>query len=370
MTHSSPPESSQRVVVVGAGVVGLACARLLARRGFEVLILESGPRIAEGVTSRNSGVIHSPLNYPPGSLKSSLCSRGRELLYSWCAKAEVPHRQTGKLIVSTNTAEETELEKIYAVAHQSGAPEVTIMGRAELQKLEPSSGGTAALYSPKTGIIDPYELSRSFLRDAEDYGAMLVTRANVTAVDCVAKGFELQTSAGPIEAQWVINSAGLYADEIARLAGIEKYQIYPWRGDYFTFRPGKIFSRLIYPVKMKSDPGLGVHLTIDLQGRYRLGPDVELVQSREDFTARESKLEKFLLAARKLFPWATAEMLQYDTCGIRPKLRGPSDTAEKDFVIARDLPGWVNLIGIESPGLTASMAIAERVSDLVQPDVC
>ena len=356
-----------RVAIIGGGVIGLATARLLARRGLETYILESGPRIAEGVTSRNSGVIHSPINYARGSLKASLCLRGRELLYSWCAEAGVPHRQVGKLIVATNPAEEKELEKIGRAATENGATEVRLVTKQELTMLEPLSGGTSALYSPRTGIIDAYEFSKSFLLDAEQHGATLMTRAKITGANHRNDSFELQTSLGPIEVDWVINSAGLHADEIATLGGAGSYKVYPWRGDYFTFRPGagRAFQQLIYPVKMKSDAGLGVHLTIDLQGRYRLGPDVELVTDKNDFTPREEKKEKFLTAARKLFPWATADMLHYDTCGIRPKLRGPADKEERDFVISEDRPQWINLVGMESPGLTASMAIAERAVALI-----
>jgi L-2-hydroxyglutarate oxidase LhgO len=356
-----------RIAVIGAGVVGLACARELAQADHELYVLEAGPRIGEGVTSRNSGVIHSPLNYAGGTLKAELCAQGRELLYDWCKQTGVPHRQTGKLIVATTAEEETQLDRILQAAQLNGANEVRIIDKKQLHRLEPLTQGTAAIFSPRTGIIDPYELTRSFLLDAEKKGATLIVNAKVQAVTTNSTGYLLGTTLGPIESDAVINSAGLYADEIATLACAGQYTVHPWRGDYFSFRPGRgrAFSHLIYPVKLKSDPGLGVHLTVDLAGNYRLGPDVEYGPSKEDFSPHPQKLQSFLGAARKLFPWAEAEMLAYDTCGIRPKLRAPNDNEEKDFVISQDRPGWINLVGIESPGLTASMAIATRVRSLL-----
>ena len=296
----------------------------MALAKHEVYILEAGPRIAEGVTSRNSGVIHSPLNYTANSLKGALCAQGRELLYAWCAEKGVPHRQTGKLVVATRPEEEAQLERILHASHQNGAPEVRILSAKELHDLEPHTGGTAALFSPRTGIIDPYELSRSFLRDAEENGATLTLNAKVLGVSKGGSGtYELDTSLGPIEADAVINSAGLHADEIAALAGAGKYKVYPWRGDYFNFRPGagRTFSRLIYPVKMKSDPGLGVHLTLDLTGKYRLGPDVELVTSKEVFSPSRGKTPRLFTGRAKALPLGRSRnaFLRY--------LRDPAQTA-------------------------------------------
>ncbi|MBS2031689.1 MAG: NAD(P)/FAD-dependent oxidoreductase [Deltaproteobacteria bacterium] len=353
-----------RAAVIGAGVVGLAVARALARAGNETLILEREPRIATGVTSRNSGVIHAPIHYATGSLKATLCARGRELLYEFCDTHGVAHRQTGKLIVASNQGQLAELERIRIRAAENGAPEIRIFDAAELAKHEPHVAGVGALLSPRTGIVDAQALARALLRDAQDHGASLAVGARVEAAGRKSDGFSLRTSLGPMDANVVVNAAGLFADDVAALMGAP-YTVHPWRGDYFVFQPDRPLERLVYPVKDATAPGLGVHLTLDLQGRYRLGPDVELVTSKTDFTPREAKHARFLEAAQRLFPWARAEMLRYDTCGIRPKLRGPEHTDERDFVIRADAPGWINLVGIESPGLTASLAIAERVLELV-----
>lgn len=356
------------VCIIGAGVVGLAVAKEAARLGYETYVLEAGPRIAEGVTSRNSGVIHASIYYEPTSLKAQLCLRGRELLYQWCETASVPHRKIGKLIAALSDDQLGVLESTLKNAHEIGATEVRSISAAEAHRMEPQLKCVAALFSPETGIIDPYELSASFQRAAESDGATIVLNARVHAVDVETGGYRIHTSVGPIETQWVINAAGLYADDIARMAGMEQYRVYPWRGDYFTFRSGQTFHHLVYPCKSPGDPGLGVHLTLDLSGKARLGPDVELVSSKEDFGARESKKEAFLAAARRLFPWAESSMLSYDTCGIRPKLRSPSDKKDPDFVIARDQDRWINLVGIESPGLTSSLAIAQVVGELLNAE--
>ncbi len=354
-------------IIIGAGVVGLACAMELSRRGFTVYILEAGPRIAEGVSSRNSGVIHSPLNYPAQSLKADLCLEGRELLYEWCEKHSVPHRQTGKLIVATTDEETEALESIFLAGLNNGAKEIKMISQKEISQLQSGITGTQALFSPRTGIVDPYELARSYLIEAEKNGATLLTQTAVQSVHRRANGYEVETSRGPIQGDVVINSAGLHADEIAELAGIKSYKIYPWKGNYFTLRALSSirFEKLIYPVKAKGAAGLGIHLTLDLAGRYRLGPDVEPVSTKNDFCERADKREAFAQAAKKLFPWVEPEMLSYDTCGIRPKLRSPSDLTEKDFVISQDLPGWINLMGIESPGLTASLAIAKKAASML-----
>jgi len=352
-----------RAGVIGAGVVGLAVARALARAGHETLILEAESRIATGVTSRNSGVIHAPIHYAPNTLKATLCARGRELLYEFCNTHGVAHRQTGKVIVANHARQLAELERIRIQGEKNGAPEIQVFDAAQLAKLEPHVAGVGALFSPRTGIVDAQELARALLRDAQDHGATLACGARVEAAERKGDAFALRTSLGPIEANIVVNAAGLFADDVAALMGTP-YTVHPWRGDYFVFRPDRRPERLVYPLKDASAPGLGVHLTLDLQGRYRLGPDVEPASSKADFTPREEKHARFLEAAQRLFPWARAEMLAYDTCGIRPKLRAPEHTEERDFVIRADQPGWINLVGIESPGLTASLAIAERVLEL------
>ena len=354
------------VVVIGAGVVGAALARRFAASGKSVIVMEKHSRVAEGTTSRNSGVIHSGIYYPPESLKAKLCVRGKELLYEWVRAHNVPHLMTGKAIVATNAAEEITLAETFENARRSGATAISMWDSKKLKSALPDVTGTTAMFAAETGIVDPFAYTASLLADAEENGALTLTDCEVTALEPTSHGFRIESSRGPIEAALVLNAAGLYADDIARLAGIDKYKIYPCRGDYFRLRSTKRFPHLIYPVKAKGDSGLGIHLTIDLNGGFRLGPDTEYVDSKDDFCSADHKLEKFRKAAEKLLGPLLAEQLEYDQCGIRPKLRARDEPAEKDFVISQDAPGLVNFVGIESPGLTSALAIAEYAEGLLK----
>jgi L-2-hydroxyglutarate oxidase LhgO len=352
------------VAIVGGGVVGCAVASVLARAGRSVLLLESGPRLAEGVTSRNSGVIHSGLYYRPGSLKARTCVRGNALLYEWASAKGVPHARTGKLVVARDAEEVPDLEALAANARATGAPSVELVDGAFVHAREPTIAAAAALWCSDTGIVDAVELTRSLAADAAENGALVLTQARVLAIARTSSAYEIDTARGPVRAERVVNAAGLYADEVAALAGVTKYKVHPWRGDYFRFAPATPYRHLVYPVRRRGAAGLGVHLTLDLAGGCRLGPDVEHVARKDDYSPREDKLPAFLAAARTLLGDIRPEQLAYDGCGIRPKLRAPSDPDEKDFVVAEDLPGFVNLVGIESPGLTAALALAEMVRTL------
>jgi L-2-hydroxyglutarate oxidase LhgO len=356
------------VVVIGAGVVGCAVARELAGRGKQTLVLERGARSGEGTTSRNSGVIHAGLYYPPNSLKANLCLRGKALLYEWCAAHGVRHRKVGKWIVGS-AAEEPDLAALHDNAVRAGATGLT---RATVQRLRqdlPGVRAEIALHSAETGIVDPVELCRSLQTSAEERGAEFVFQSAVTGIARAGAGYRLESSRGPIDAELVVNAAGLYADDIARLAGVAKYRIFPCRGDYFSVSPGAgLPDQLVYPVQRKGALGVGVHLTLALDGSLRLGPDTRYVESKEDvgeFPGLEAKRRAFLDAAKRYLPALTLDQLRYDSCGLRPKLRAPADAEERDFVVAEDLPGFVNLVGIDSPGLTAALAIAERVGAMV-----
>ncbi|HYR20652.1 MAG TPA: NAD(P)/FAD-dependent oxidoreductase [Myxococcales bacterium] len=354
------------VAVVGGGVVGCAVASALSRAGRSVLLLEAAQRLGDGVTSRNSGVIHSGLYYPPRSLKAQACVRGSALLYEWARARGVPHGKPGKLVVAVDPAAVPDLEALEANARESGARGVELVPAAFVREREPAVPAAAALWCPETGIVDPVELTRSLAADAAEHGALVLTQARLRGI--ARKGpaaYDLDTARGPVRAERVVNAAGLHADEVAALAGVERYRVHPWRGDYFRFAPAAPFRHLVYPVRRRGAAGLGVHLTLDLAGGCRLGPDVEHVARKDDLSPREDKLPAFLAAARALLGDVRAEQLAYDGCGIRPKLRGPSDPDEKDFVVSEDLPGFVNLVGIESPGLTAALALAERVAALL-----
>ncbi|MBI5494406.1 MAG: NAD(P)/FAD-dependent oxidoreductase [Deltaproteobacteria bacterium] len=348
-------------VVIGAGVVGAAVAEALSRGGRSVFLLEAGPRPGEGVSARNSGVIHSGLYYPTGSLKARACVRGNALLYEWCARRGVWHHACGKLVVATTPAQVTALHALAATARANDAPGVTLLSGARARELEPSIPALEALWCPRTGIVDAPELVASLVAAAQESGAVLLTHARVDGLERTAAGWKVTSTRGPVETPLVVNCAGLYSDEVARLAGIDRYQIHPCRGDYFRLKSPVPHRTLVYPVKEQGAAGLGVHLTLDRAGGFRLGPDVTWVERKDDFSGGETKLEAFRAAASRLLGPVAAEQLTHDGCGIRPKLRAPTEAEDKDFVVSQDAPGLVNLVGIESPGLTAALALAEHV---------
>ena len=358
------------VVVIGGGVIGCAVAAALARAGRHVLVLERETVLGSGITSRNSGVIHSGLYYPPGSLKALSCVRGNRLLYAWARAHGVWHAPVGKLVVARAAHQESELGRLWENARAADAPDVTWLTGAEVTAREPAlmaGGGAAApwaaLWCGATGIIDVHELVLSLRAAAERDGAIFVLGAAVTGVDASAPGgnIRLQTSRGEVTAAQVVNAAGMAADQIAVLAGVTGYRHHPCRGDYFRLRSAVPYRHLVYPVRDPQAPGLGVHLTLERGGGMRLGPDAEYVQRRDDFAPAAHKHAVFLAAAQRLLGPLTADQLQYDGCGIRPKLRAPGESEEKDFVLITAPAGMVHLIGIESPGLTAALALAERV---------
>ncbi|WAS94684.1 NAD(P)/FAD-dependent oxidoreductase [Nannocystis punicea] len=353
------------VAVVGAGVVGCAVASALARRGLEVLVLEREAREGAGVSSRNSGVIHSGLYYPPASWKTETCLRGQELLYSWCADHQVDHARLGKLVIARTGEEEAALQALAANASAAGARDCVLVGAAVTRAREPELPDVrAALWCPNTGIVDVHGLCASLRADAEAHGAVFGLRARVEAAEVAEGAVTLQTTRGPVAAARVINAAGLHADELAAMLGAESPRIYPCRGDYFRLRTRARYRHLIYPVRARGAAGLGVHLTLDLAGACRLGPDVTYVDARDDFGPAADKRAAFHRAACALLGPIGEEQLAYDGCGIRPKLRAPDEPAERDFAVFQS-PGCVHLVGIESPGLTAALALAERVSALL-----
>ena len=358
------------VVVIGAGVVGLAIARELALRGREVLILEAAERFGSGVSSRNSEVIHAGIYYPQGSLKARLCVAGRNRLYDFCREHGVGHRRCGKLIVASDESQLAELERIRATALGNGV-ELSFLGRAEALALEPELRCAAALHSPLTGIIDAHGYMLALLGQAESRGALLVCDSAVTGVALQADGFGIAVNgaSGSLHARTLVNSAGLSAPAVARLMqGFPAEHVPPaWfaKGSYFTLAGRAPFGRLIYPLPVPG--GLGVHLTLDLAGRARFGPDVQWVDEL-DYAVDPQRAAGFYGAIRDWWPALADGALEPAYSGIRPKITGPGEPAA-DFRIdgraAHGVPGLVHLFGIESPGLTASLAIAEHVADLL-----
>lgn len=357
-------------VVVGAGVVGLAVARALALAGREVLVLDAAEGIGTETSSRNSEVIHAGIYYPAGSLMARTCVAGKQALYAYCAERGVPHANCGKLIVATDAAEAEKLASIQARAAANGVPDLRLLDRAEALALEPALHCTAALLSPSTGIIDSHAYMLSLQGDAENAGAIFVFHAPVVGGRVTGDGIEIEVGgegAMALRCRTLVNSAGLHATRLARnLAGMPSQLIptaYYAKGNYFTLTGRNPFTRLIYPVPVPG--GLGTHLSIDLGGQARFGPDVEWVDSL-DYEVDPRRGDSFYAAIRRYWPGLKDGALAPGYSGIRPKIVPPGAPGQ-DFTIqgprAHGVPGLVNLFGIESPGLTASMAVAGLVAE-------
>jgi len=355
-------------VVIGAGVVGLAVARALAQAGREVLILEAEAAIGTGTSSRNSEVIHAGIYYPQGSLKARLCVAGRDALYAFCGSHGVPYRRCGKLIVATDDSQLAGLDALQAHALANGVDDLQRLDGAELEALEPQLNAVAGLLSPSTGIVDSHALMLALQGDAEAAGALLALQAPVEAVAVMDGGLKVEVGgAGPmiLLATTLINCAGHAAPAIAaRTAGLAADKVPPRyfaKGSYFSLAAATPFRHLVYP--MPEPGGLGVHLTLDLGGQARFGPDVEWVDSL-DYGMDASRADGFYAAIRRYWSGLPDGVLQPAYTGIRPKISGPGEPAA-DFRIdgpaEHGVPGLVNLFGIESPGLTAALAIADEV---------
>ena len=355
-------------VVVGAGVVGLAVARALAMSGREVIVLEAAEAIGTETSSRNSEVIHAGIYYPAGSLMAQFCVAGRRKLYAFCKEKNVPHINCGKLIVATSAQEDAMLASIKQRAEANGVEGMRVLTAAEAIAMEPNLQCTSALFSPTTGIVDSHGYMVALQGDAENAGAVCVFHSPVVAARVAGRGMEIDVGgADPmtIRCRTMVNSAGLHAPGLAkRITGMPADRIpsaYYAKGNYFTLSGRSPFSRLIYPVPVPG--GLGVHLTVDLGGQARFGPDVEWIDSIE-YTVDPCRSDSFYAAVRKYWPGLKDGGLQPGYAGIRPKIV-PKGAPGQEFVIqgpqTHGIPSLINLFGIESPGLTASMAIADSV---------
>jgi L-2-hydroxyglutarate oxidase LhgO len=357
--------------VIGAGVVGLAVARALALRGREVIVLESEGAIGTGTSSRNSEVIHAGIYYPQGSLKAQLCVEGKQRLYAYAEERGLPHRRCGKLIVATSEAQVGQLEAIAAKARANGVDDLVLLSRTQARAMEPALECLAALHSPSTGIVDSHALMLSLQGDLENAGGVLALKSGVIGAECGGAGIVLKSADGTaLRCNSVVNAAGLAAPLLARRFDGLPAESVPraWfaKGSYFTLAGRAPFSRLIYPVPEAA--GLGVHLTLDLGGQAKFGPDVQWVASPDDLVVDPARGEGFYAEVRKYWPALPDGALVPGYAGIRPKISGPGEAAA-DFMIqgpeAHGVPGLVNLFGIESPGLTSSLAIGRCVGDLL-----
>jgi L-2-hydroxyglutarate oxidase LhgO len=356
------------VAVIGAGVTGLASARAIAQRGLSVCVLERHPRPGQDTSTHNSGVIHAGLYYPPGTLKAQLCVEGRELMYEFCARRGVPHVRSGKLVVAHDEREIAQLETLRERGTENGAAGLEIVDRAFIVAREPSVNARFALWSPDSGIVNAEEFVKALLKAGEAEGVIFLPGTKLLGADRHAEGMALRTERETILARVVVNAAGLYADDVSRLLGGEAFTIYPCRGEYAEFTPAKraLVNGLVYPLPHASGHGLGVHLVRTTGGQVWLGPTIRYQDRKDDYENDREPLESFAESARLLIDGVTIDDLRLSGSGIRAKLHPPSESFA-DFLIRRDRenPVVVQASGIDSPGLTSSLAVGRLVGEIV-----
>jgi len=366
------------ILIIGGGVVGCAIARELSARWQDVFLVEQNPKLGMATSSRNSGVNHSGIYYPKNSLKARLCVEGNRLTYEFCKKHNVPFRHCGKLVVAAEAHEEPELAALKKRGEDNGVQGLRLIGPDEIRKREPHIKGVAALDVPSTGIVSAEELVHAYARVAANQGANIVTHAQVKSLEPSGEtirvglriGDEEDSQLEQIEARCVINAAGLYADEVAGLLGNHSWRIYPVRGEYCEVRGPRasLINNLVYPLPHADGISLGVHFTKTLWGTFLLGPTATYVEGKDNYEKNRLPISAFAESAKHLLPEIEERDLQLGYTGLRPKLVPPSHKAGiVDFVITRDpkVPQAIQLVGIESPGLTAAPSIAQHVSQLV-----
>jgi len=364
------------VAIIGAGVVGLATAREIARRGERVFVFEKNRTFGLETSSRNSEVIHAGIYYPENSLKAKLCVEGKNLLYELCDRRDIAYNRLGKIIVAADENETTQLEKLYEQGRRNGVEDLMLLSRTELQKLEPNIQARAGLLSPSSGILDSHTLLKCLYNQARERGAEFVFNTEVVGVEMAGAKYKVQIKdrdgISDVIAHVVVNCAGLSSDKVAQLAGIDigkaGYKLHYCKGEYFSLssKYKNLVSRLIYPTPEQA--GHGIHVTMGLDGRVRLGPSANYVATI-DYSVNDRYKQAFYESVRRFLHSIELEDLAPESAGIRPKLQGPDDSF-RDFVIAHEekigFPGLINLIGIESPGLTASLAIARYVGRIAK----
>ena len=365
------------IAIAGARVVGLAVALELSKKYRDVFVLEKASSFGQGTSSRNSEVIHAGIYHPIESLKTRTCVEGRSLLYDFCEKNKIACRKIGKLIVATDENEVEDLNNLFKQGLENGVSDLKLLSRNEIKKLEPRVEASAAIYSPSTGIVDSHGLMKNLAVRFESNNGTIACNTEVTGVEKVEGGFKITVKDKKGESfdffsRIFINAAGLDSDKVASLVGLSKneYRLKYSKGDYLRVHSSKaqMISRLIYPVPRKTGAGLGIHATLDLAGGLRLGPDDEYVE-KISYEVDASKIKIFYENIRSFLPFIRLEDISRDMAGIRPKLQGPGEPF-RDFIIKNEindgLQGFINLIGIESPGLTGSLSIARIVRKLVK----
>ena len=371
------------ILIIGGGVVGCAIAAEVSRRWQDVFVVEQLPRVGMATSTRNSGVIHSGIYYPPGSLKARHCLAGNRMTFAFCEKHQVANRRTGKLVVAADESERGALEALYKLGQENGVEGLRLMGPAEIHQREPHIAGVEALHVPSTGIVSAEELVRAYARVAVEQGANIVTRARVESLEAAGDGIRTGVRIGDddgertdasaretIEARCVINAAGLYADDVAALVDNHSWKIHPLRGEYCEVRGrhASLVQGLVYPLPHADGLSLGMHLTRTIWDTLLIGPTARYVESKDNYERDRLAVPDFLAGARKLLPEITEGDLQLAYSGLRPKLAGPGEEhGIADFVIERDakVARMIHLVGIDSPGLTAAPSIALQVGEMV-----
>jgi glycerol-3-phosphate dehydrogenase len=357
------------IVIVGGGVVGCAIARAVSERWPDVFVLEQMPKLGMGASSRNSGVIHSGLYYTPGSLKARHAVAGNRLTYEFCAAHNVPHRRTGKLVVAATPDEAPALEQLAGCGRANGVEGLRIVDRAAIRAREPHIAGCAALEVPSAGIVAAEELVKAYARLAAQQGANFVTQTRVVRLERAGNAVRVSTTTGEIETRCLVNSAGLFADEVAALIGNTRYRIYPVRGEYCELarRKSYLVNGLVYPLPHPEHLSLGTHLTRTLWDTVLVGPTARYIADKNDYEHDREPVEEFFCRARLLLPEIELSDLVPAYSGIRAKLVPPGGKGPADFVVERDpeVPSVIHLVGIESPGLTAAPSLAAQVAEMV-----
>ena len=367
------------ITIIGAGVIGLAIAEAMSEENKNVFLIDKHLSFGQETSSRNSEVIHAGIYYTKNSLKSKLCIEGKRLLYDYCNRYDIPYKNCGKLIVATSKEEISIIEGIRQTAIQNGVDDLKVLGREQIAELEPNIFALKALFSPTTGIVDSHSLMKQYETNAVNNGCQIVYGSEVTGIERISDGYKVSLLDSDnkdyaFTTKIIINSAGLTSDKIAEMVGIEddNLKILFCKGEYFRLNPprNKLINRLVYPVPHHNMEGIGIHVTIDMGGGVKLGPDVRYLESNiYDYKVTASKQEAFYKSAKKFLPFLEFDDLSPEMAGIRPKIQKPGEPL-RDFYIAeesvRGCKGFINLIGMESPGLTSSIAIAKYVKGLIE----
>ena len=370
------------ITIIGAGVIGLAIAEQVSGEHKNVFLIEKHLSFGQETSSRNSEVIHAGIYYTRNSLKAKLCVEGKWLLYDYCKKYEVPYRNCGKLIVATSEKEVDVIEGIRQTAIGNGVNDLVMFGKEQIAELEPNIFAVKAIYSPSTGIVDSHSLMKQYETNAINNGCQIVYGSEVTGIEQIQNGYKIDLLDADKEkysftTSIIINSAGLTSDKISEMAGIkdDNLKILFCKGEYFRINPpkNKLINRLVYPVPHQNMEGIGIHVTIDMGGGVKLGPDVKYLESNVyDYKLTASKQEAFFISAKKFLPFLEFDDIAPEMTGIRPKIQKPGEPL-RDFYImeetGRGYPGFINLIGMESPGLTSSIAIAKYVDKLIDKNL-